>query len=169
MHKKLFFTIIISFFISLTAYSQTDDDFWEHVSYGGNFGLAFGEGYFSAIVSPSAIYQFKNERIAAGTGMNFAYAKDKDFYKSTIWGPSLIGLYDPIYELQLSGEFEVLNVIQNYEDSYYEDENYWYPAFFVGAGYRTENVTFGIRYDVLYKENKSIYANAWMPFIRIYF
>ena len=40
---------------------------------------------------------------------------------------------------------------------------------FIGAGYRSGNVTFGIRYDVLYDEKKSIYADAWVPFVRVFF
>ncbi|WP_317197703.1 hypothetical protein [Neotamlana sargassicola] len=35
--------------------------------------------------------------------------------------------------------------------------------------YRSNNVTLGVRYDMLYNNSKSIYANAWMPFIRVYF
>ncbi len=50
-----------------------------------------------------------------------------------------------------------------------EDEQYWYPALFIGAGYRSQNFTMGIRYDILYDDAKSIYANAWMPFVRVYF
>lgn len=48
-------------------------------------------------------------------------------------------------------------------------ENYWLPAFFVGIGYSTYNVTFGLRYDLLYTDRKSIYSNALIPFVRVYF
>ena len=48
-------------------------------------------------------------------------------------------------------------------------EDYWLPVLFMGVGYSSGPVTFGIRYDVLYNENKSIYANPWMPFIRVFF
>ena len=96
--------------------------------------------------------------------------KRKDFYKSTILGGSLIGLFNPIEAIQLSAEFVELNVNRKWENYLsLEDEKYWYPALFVGAGYRTQNITFGLRYDLLYNEEKSIFADAWMPFVRVYF
>ncbi len=42
-------------------------------------------------------------------------------------------------------------------------------ALFVGAGYRNENITIGIRYNVLHKDSDNIYAEAFMPFVRIFF
>ena len=33
----------------------------------------------------------------------------------------------------------------------------------------TGPVTVGIRFDVLYDSNRSLYANEWSPFIRVYF
>ena len=32
-----------------------------------------------------------------------------------------------------------------------------------------KDVTFGIRYDVLYDSERSIYADPWAPFVRFYF
>jgi hypothetical protein len=40
---------------------------------------------------------------------------------------------------------------------------------FLGAGYRNENITFGVRYNVLHKERDNIYAEAFMPFVRVFF
>ncbi|MBT8273653.1 MAG: alpha-ketoglutarate decarboxylase, partial [Bacteroidia bacterium] len=67
--------------------------------------------------------------------------------------------------------FEQLHVNRNFDENFVSnlDDTYWYPALFLGAGYRTGNVTVGIRYDVLYDEDKSIYADPWIPFIRVYF
>ena len=92
-------------------------------------------------------------------------------FKSTVLGGSLIGLFNPIPEIQLSSELEQLNINRNYDEAFVTnpDENYWYSALFLGAGYRSGNLTIGIRYDVLYDEDKSIYADPWMPFIRFYF
>jgi len=65
---------------------------------------------------------------------------------------------------------EELNINRKFEDNLtLQDDSYWYTALFLGAGYRTGNITFGIRYDVLYDENKSIYADPWIPFVRVYF
>ena len=103
--------------------------------------------------------------------MNGTYNSRKDYYKATILGASVLGLYSPIQEIQLSAEFEQLNVSRNWDNDNFlnEDENYWYPALYIGAGYRAQNVTVGFRYDVLYNSNKSIYGTSWMPFVRVYF
>lgn len=131
--------------------------------------MSFGDGFFSGTLAPSAIYEF-NEQFALGVGLNGTYNKRKDLYKSTVFGGSLIGLFNPIPEIQLSAEFEELNVSRNWDDRYARpNENYWYPALFLGLGYRSHNVSVGIRYDVLYDEGKSIYGDAWVPFVRVYF
>ena len=145
------------------------NDFWNHVRFGGGIGLSFGDGFFSGTLAPSAIYEF-NEQFALGVGVNGTYNKRKNFYKSTVVGGSLIGLFNPIQEIQLSAEFEELKVNRNWEDRLgIEDQNYWYPALFIGAGFRTRNIAVGIRYDVLYDKDKSIYADPWAPFVRVYF
>ncbi len=86
-------------------------------------------------------------------------------------GASVISLFNPIEEIQLSAEFEELNVNRNFDENFIEnaDDNYWYPALYLGAGDRTGNFTIGIRYDVLYDNEKSIFADPWMPFFRVYF
>jgi hypothetical protein len=169
--KILFFAFFLM--ISNMLLSQNDttysNNFWNHVRFGGGIGLSFGDGFFSGTLAPSAIYDF-SEQFSLGVGLNGTYNSRKNFYKSTIFGGSLLGLFNPIQEIQLSAELEELNVSRKWEDNLgIDDENYWYPALFIGAGYRTRNVTFGIRYDVLYDREKSIYADPWAPFVRIYF
>ena len=164
-----FFLIVLS----INTYSQSVNNensmFWENVSFGGGLGLSFGNGFFSGTIAPSAIYNF-NEKFSTGLGLNATYAKQKNVHTSTILGGSIIGFYNPIPQLQISAEFEELNVSRKFEfiGSNITD-NYWYPALFLGAGYRNANVTFGIKYDVLYDSQKSIYADAYIPFVRFYF
>ncbi len=171
--QRLILTVLFCF-LSIHLFSQNTidekSDFWKNVRFGGGLGLSTGNGFFSATLAPSAIYQFNNQ-FALGVGLNGTYNSRKNVYNSTILGGSLIGLFNPIDEIQLSAELEELNVSRKYKGSYssLEDENYWYPALFVGAGYRTKNITIGVRYDVLYDENKSVYAEAWAPFVRVYF
>ena len=173
LNKNLLFCLIlIVFSITLQAQIRTSGsstDFWNHVRFGGGIGLSFGDGFFSGTLAPSAIYEFSSQ-FALGVGLNGTYNKQKDIYKSTVLGGSLISLFNPIPEIQLSAEFEELNVSRNWDNRLERaNENYWYPALFVGAGYRTRNVAVGIRYDVLYDKYKSIYADAWAPFVRVYF
>ena len=39
----------------------------------------------------------------------------------------------------------------------------------LSAGYRNENVTMGIRYNVLHKARENVYTEAFMPFVRVFF
>ena len=171
--KKITLLTIISCLIFGLSFSQETtqkqkSDFWKHVRFGGGIGLSTSNGIFSATLAPSAIYQFDNA-FALGIGISGSYLSRKNIFKSTIIGGSLIGLYNPINEIQLSGELEQNNVSRNYNDTAIKDENYWSPALFLGAGFRTRNITIGVKYDVLYNKDKSIYADPWMPFIRVYF
>jgi len=165
----VFVTLFMSFSIGVFSQNYDDtNDFWSHVRFGGGIGLSFGDGFFSGTLAPSAIYQF-NPDFAMGLGLNGTYNSQKNIYNSTIIGVSVITLYNPIPEIQLSGEFEELNVSRKFDNNLFLDENYWYPALFMGLGYRSNNVTFGIRYDVLYDRERSIYADPWAPFLRVYF
>jgi hypothetical protein len=147
---------------------KISNDFWNNVRFGGGIGLGFSNGFFNGSISPSAIYQV-NEQFATGIGLNFNYAKFDDD-KLLAYGGSILTLYNRIPYIQLSGEFEQLRINRTYalEGGDLED-NYWSPALFLGIGYNNRNVTFGLRYDVLYDDNKSIYSNALMPFVRLYF
>lgn len=167
---KLFYILVLLFAFQVTSAQDLskNNDFWNHVRFGGGVGLSFGDGFFSGTLAPSAIYDF-NRQFSLGLGLNGTYSSRKNLYKSTVLGGSLIGLFNPIDEIQISAEFEELNVSRKFDDPIYEDDNYWYPALFVGAGYRSRNVTIGVKYDLLYSDTKSIYANAWMPFVRFYF
>ena len=168
----LFLLIFICFQRTVLSQNQKND-FWNHVAIGGGLGLSFGDGFFSGTIAPSAIYRF-SPQVAAGLGLNYTYNESKNFYRSSIIGGSIIGLFNPIREVQLSAEFEQLNVNRNYDNSTpFIDEDYWYPALFLGAGYsiisESVSATIGIRFDVLYDRDQSIYANSWAPFIRFYF
>ncbi|NRD24347.1 alpha-ketoglutarate decarboxylase [Winogradskyella litoriviva] len=172
-NNKTKLSILILCFFTLFSFAQdakTKSTFWNNVEFGGGLGLNFGNGFFSTAVSPNALYRF-SPYIATGVGLNFSYSSQKDFFKSTVLGGSVIGLFNPYEQVQLSTEFEQLHVSRNFDERYVSnsDDDYWYPALFLGVGYSSNNVTFGIRYDVLYDKDKSIYSEAWMPFVRFYF
>ena len=168
--KKNVFTLIITVFsFQYINAQEIKSDFWNHIYYGGNLGLSIGDGFFSGTIAPSAIYKF-DKNFALGVSLNATFNNQKNIYKSTILGGSLISLYNIFSELQLSAEFEELHVNRKYHDNLnIINDTYWSPALFFGAGYRNGNVTFGIRYDVLYDKNKSIYFDPWIPFVRFYF
>jgi hypothetical protein len=167
---SLILTIALSLFISETITAQQEaPNFWDNVRFGGGIGFSFGNRVFSGTLAPSAIYQF-NQQFAAGVGLSGTYTSQKDIYNATIIGGSLLGLYTVIPALQLSAEFEQNYVSRNFDDRFaIEDDSYFYPALFLGAGYNTGPVTVGVRYDVLYNKDESVYANPWAPFVRVYF
>ncbi|AZQ42935.1 alpha-ketoglutarate decarboxylase [Nonlabens ponticola] len=160
-------------FTSAQNIQQDGSDFWQRVRYGGNIGLNFSNGYKAVQLAPQAIYQV-NPQVGVGVGLNGSYVKrnfngDNRDFSSTILGGSLISIYQPIEFIQVSTDFELLHVNQNFEDDVFRDENYWVPALFLGAGYATGNVVFGARYDLLYNEGRSIYRNGLQPFVRVLF
>ncbi|MFS4416401.1 alpha-ketoglutarate decarboxylase [Maribacter sp. 2307ULW6-5] len=146
----------------------SQDNFWDRVRYGGGFGLGFTNGGFNGTLAPSAIYEF-NKYVAAGAGLNLSYAKFND-NSFLAYGGSFMTLVHPIPQIQISAEFEQLRINRTLRASPNNiEDNYWLPALFVGAGWRSRNVTFGVRYDLLFDEGRSIYANNLMPFVRFFF
>ncbi len=171
--KKLILSSVLIYFFTLFSFSQSTNDndgFWKNVQYGGGIGLNFGDGFFSGALTPNIIYRF-NPYVATGVGLNFQYSSQRDIFKSTVFGASALGLFTPYQHLQISTEFEQLHVNRNFDEQFVSNVNddYWYPALFLGLGYTSGNVTFGVRYDVLYDEEKSIQNQAWMPFVRFWF
>lgn len=148
--------------------SSQDENFWSNVRFGGNIGIGFANDTFNAIIAPSAVYDV-NTQFSMGFGLNFGYTDARNF-TATNYGASIITLYNPFPALQLSAEFEQMGVSSSIEiEGLKSTDDYWYPALFIGAGYRVGFVSLGLRYDVLYDETKSIYASAYAPFVRVFF
>lgn len=179
--KKIHLLVLLkSIFIFLSVFSsglllaqqqttspKTQSDFWRRVQFGGGIGLSFGSGYTDISLAPSAIYNF-NQYVALGLGAQYTYVKQKNYYASNLYGASIIALFNPIDEIQLSAEIEELRVNVNLIGSNSNSQDYWNTGLFLGAGYRAGNVTVGARYNVL-SDNKNVYSNAFMPFVRVYF
>ena len=168
-------TFVFLFGSSIVVFAQenqemkTKSDFWERVQFGGGLGLGFGNGYADVAIAPSAIYNF-NDYFAAGLGLQYSYVKQRNIFTSNMYGGSVIGLFHPIREIQISTELEQLRVNSRFETiNGTTTRDFWNTALFVGAGYRNENVTIGLRYNVLHKDRDYMYVDALMPFVRIFF
>lgn len=167
--KTLMAVIFLAVSSNATAQQNTNNDFQSRIRFGGGLGLGFGSGYTNLSVAPSAIYDF-NPYFSAGLALQVSYVRDKNFYESYIYGPSLILLTNPIPEIQLSAELEQLRVNLDYDDKVGgSSDNFWSTALFLGAGYRMDNITVGARYNVLHDSDKNVYNDALMPFVRVYF
>lgn len=168
----LFFIITVlgvhSYTFAQYSLKTNESNFYEHVRFGGSLGASFSNDAFSAFLAPKAVYDF-NEFVSAGVGIAGSYTNANYFSAHSVSG-SLIGLFRPLQNIQLSSEFEENYVSRNSElEGANRKNSYWYPALFLGAGYTAGHVTAGVRYDVLYDDEKSIYGSALMPFISIYF
>lgn len=157
-------------------YGQTDQevkpksDFWKQVQFGGGFWLSIGSGFTDITLAPNAIYNL-NQYISLGAGLQGSIVSQKDVFSSIIYGVNAITLFNPVEEVQLSIELEQVRVNNTFRNptTGTKKDNFWNTGLFVGGGYRMENVTMGIRYNLLYNEEKMVYTDAMMPFIRVYF
>jgi len=177
--KLLIFGLFFLQSFNVLAQTPTDvrpDRFRDRVQIGGGLGVGFGSGYSDVTIAPSAIYNF-NDYFSAGVGLNGTYVRYRNYnvsiaeYRSYLYGGSIIGLFHPIREIQISAELEQLRVntrLQTHTSGIIRD-NFWNTALFVGAGYRAQNVTIGLRYNVLHNPDKTVYADALTPFVRVYF
>ena len=157
----------------LSANAQNNSDFWSKVRFGGAIGASFGNNYTDVMIAPGALYEV-NQYYGVGLSLQGSYIQQRDIYDSWMYGGSIINVFNPIPQIQLSAELEQLRVNLDFDDRFTEiygnqDRDFWNTALFLGAGYRTQNVTIGIRYNVLFDDNDYVYSDSWMPFIRVYF
>lgn len=170
LKKLIFLPFVVIMFLPISSTGQENEvRFWENVSFGGGLGISAGNNFFYGTISPSAIYNF-NQYFSAGVGLQGSYANG-DNYKASTYGGSILSFLHPLPMLRFSIELEILQV--NYEQEILgadnNTENYVYPALFLGAGYRNGPVTIGLRYDVLYNEDKSVYGSPVQPFVSVFF
>lgn len=170
--KKIMFIIILCnsflFFAQKTKEPEqikTPSDFWKNVRFGGGFGLNFGNNVTTIAVNPTAVYDFSN-KFSLGASVGYTYSKSGDF-KSNVYTGSILSIYSPFQNFEISGELERLFVTQKLTGV--NDFSYNYPALYLGLAYRTRNIAVGGRFDVLYNDNESIYSSPFTPFVRVFF
>jgi hypothetical protein len=155
------------FVISINMTAQNKDDFWSRVRFGGSGGLEFGNDYFSATVAPNMLYQFSS-LVSAGVGVHYSHIGFKNSARTNLYGASLIGLFTPLEYIQLSAELEQTYVYTKFLNTNLTDD-YWVTGLFLGAGYFNGRMTVGMRYNVLYNSNNTIYRTPFLPFVRVFF
>jgi|TARA_B100000497_G_scaffold75866_1_gene84879 hypothetical protein len=167
---RCYFSFILLLFCFCFSWAQAQENptpqsnkFWDKVSFGGGIGGSLGGGYSNIYIAPSAIYNF-NKKLSIGPALQYSYQSGNGF-SSSLYGASIITLVNPTQTVQLSAEIEQVLVNQKLD---FNTASFWNTALFLGAGYRAANVTVGFRYNLLYQKQDAIYANAWVPFVRIY-
>lgn len=171
MKKLLLF--IISLTLSSTIYAQTDQNqpLNNNWRFGGGLGLSFGNnGYFGFNVSPSVGYMIANN-LELGATAGYQYAKD-DYAKLNLFNAGPYVNFFPVENLFLRANYMYYTGKQKYNERY----NYNYEtnldesALWLGAGYQSSGpVRFqaGVMYNVLYKENESIFYSRFQPFMGV--
>ena len=173
--KQSFGMFLLTFHLFGMAQNQdknfsSQSEFWKKVQFGGSFGLNIGSGFTDITLAPSVIYNV-NQYFATGVGLQGSYISAKNDFKSTIYGVSLIQIFNPIDVIQISAELEQVrvNLIYNTNTFTTIKDNFWNTALFIGGGFRQQNLTVGVRYNVLFNKQDRVYSEAFMPFVRIYF
>ncbi len=170
--KKILFLAALIFLTFNSSKAQTTatspSNFWKNVQFGGGLQLNIGSGFTNIGVSPSMLYNV-NEFVSVGTGLQVSYVSATNNYSSLIYGINLTTLFNPLESVQLSIDLEQLKVNTTFDNSAFAKQSFWNTGLWLGAGYRTNNITIGGRYNVLFDKNKSVYSNAFLPFVRVYF
>lgn len=174
---NLFIVISIIFYGS-TGYSQTsevkvtDSTMTKEPSklkFGMGFGLNF-VGATSISISPNLMYH-ASDKVRFGGGLQGSYSSIKDVQSTTTIGANVISFFDLSKKITTLVEFAELNVSTKTETIEGDiKDSYWDSALFVGAGFNiTKKITIGAKYNMLYKEDESVYTSAVIPFVNIAF
>lgn len=153
--------------INNSNFQNNTTSFNQYWSFGGTLGLSFWNGGTDILLAPKAYYNF-SEIFLTGFGITYIYSDyNSGLYKytSNSFGGSVMAGLRPIPFLQLSIEYEGL---QTNRSGFY-NENYWNNALYLGFAFVAGNVSFGVRYDVLFDDNRSAYSSAFSPVIGFYF
>ncbi|PZU80941.1 MAG: hypothetical protein DI529_16075 [Chryseobacterium sp.] len=167
---KKHFTLLLMM-ISFWSFSQiamssgNQNNRW---TFGGGLGVGFGSNsYFNLQVSPRVGYKI-TEQLEGGLIGNVSWQKD-DYYSSTMFG---IG---PFVNYYFARSFFVgANLQQYFINSKEKYTGYKFntdeTALYLGGGYMQNigNNAFmqlGVMYNVLWKENESIFSSGFVPTI----
>ena len=140
------------------------------IGFYGGFGLSLSTGYTYISLQPGIIYHV-DPKFKMGTGVQYTYLKsNKSYYgvnySYNIYGFNVMSMYYPTKEVEILAEFEDLYVNQNYNEV---NNKFWSPALFGGLGYRYGPVVAGFKFNFLFDRQKSVYQDAFIPYIRVYF
>lgn len=165
--KKIFtFSLIV---ISVLGFSQiamgsgTQSHRW---TFGGGLGVGFGSNsYFNLQVSPRVGYKI-TDQLEGGLIGNVSWQKD-DYYNSTMFGvgPFVNYYFARLFFLSANLQQYFINSKAKYTDQKFNTDE---TALYLGGGYmqsigNNAFVQFGLMYNVLWKENESVFSTGFIP------
>jgi long-subunit fatty acid transport protein len=141
----------------------------KRLKFGVGFGLNFVGGT-NITLSPNLMYSL-SDKVAIGAGIQGSYSAIKDLQNTTTFGGNMLTQYNPSRSILTLVELVLLNVSTKTDTPTGETKDtYWDTALFVGAGVNiTEKITIGAKYNLLYKEDESVYTSPILPFVNISF
>ncbi len=141
----------------------------KRLKFGVGFGLNFVGGT-NISLSPNLMYSL-SDKVAIGAGIQGSYAAIKDLQNTTTFGGNVVTQFNPSKKILLLLEYVGLNVTTKTETLTEETKDtYWDSALFLGAGINiTEKIAVGAKYNMLYKEDESVYTSPILPFVNISF
>lgn len=112
-----------------------------------------------------------SDKVSFGAGLQGNYTAIKDVQSTTTFGINLLTQYSPVKKLITLVEFAELNVNTKQETLNGDiKDSFWESILFVGAGLNVTNkIALGVKYNVLYKEDESVYTSPIIPFVNITF
>ncbi len=173
---KKFLLFIISLTLSNATFAQENQNqnITNNWRFGGGLGLSFGNnGYFGFNISPSVGYMVANNFEVGGIA-GYQYGKD-DYFKQNLFNVGPYINYYPIENIFLRANYMYYTGKQKYEN----DQPFYNSiseidlnesALWLGGGYQSNGpmrFQAGILYNVLYKENESIFSSGLQPFMGI--
>lgn len=176
--KKKFVTIfVLFFFVKLGAQPKMNFDTCcpkeetghsTRMRFYGGFGLGFTASGFYVDLQPGLIYRIA-QGLYAGSNLQLTYQSVRSYGIRShyfVYGADALMAYLPWQYFEFSLDYQYLFVRKSVGNT---STRWEVPAFYLGAGYRAQNVVIGLRYDLLYDPNKSIYPSAFTPYVRVYF
>lgn len=178
--NKFSLTLLLSlclFLFASSSFAQTNSvvlkDSISKKSSKWKLGMGFGLNFVGGTnisLAPRLLYD-ASKKVTFGVGLQYNYSAIKDLKKTSTIGGTLSTFYSPSQRFITLLEFAELNVTSKTETTDGEiKDSFWESALFIGAGVNiTKKMTVGAKYNMLYKEDESVYTSPVIPFVNIAF
>lgn len=168
LHEKVYYSFILlvsgSLFSQIAVGTSTENN--SRWTFGGGIGLGFGSNnYFNLSAAPRVGYRLTDD-LEGGVLGSISWQKS-NAYSSTMFGVGPFLNYYIGRTFFISANYQ--HYFINYKDKFYDfktNENE--DALYLGGGYMQQigNNSFlqlGLMYNVLWKENSSIFSSGLVP------